>query len=148
MTGQSSILLVEDNDDDAELAVRALRGANLRHPIVRVSDGVEALDYLFGRAAYAGRDIAALPIVVFLDLHLPRLDGIEVLKAVRANALTRCTPIVMLTSSAEDRDRLAAYENYANSYVQKPVNYDTFVETARQLAQYWGTLNIPAPRAA
>jgi two-component system response regulator len=140
-----SILLVEDNDDDAELAVRAFTQANIANTLIRVSDGVEALDYLFCRARYAGRDTRDLPVMVLLDLKLPRLDGIDVLKAIRAHDVTRYLPVVMLTSSDHDRDRLAAYHNQVNSYVKKPVDYDQFVEAARQLGLYWVVLNLPVP---
>src|SRR5689334_16443413 len=107
----ASILLVEDNDDDAELTIRAFAQAKIANPLVRVSDGVEALDYLFGRGSYAQRDLGVQPVVVLLDLKLPRLDGIDVLKAIRADERTRYLPVVMLTSSDHDRDRLAAYQH-------------------------------------
>jgi len=148
MMEQHVILLVEDNDDDAELTARAFAQAKIGNPMVRVSDGVEALDYLFARGAYGSRDKRALPLMVLLDLKLPRLDGLDVLKAIRANDLTRFLPVVMLTSSDHDRDRLAAYHNHVNSYVKKPVDYDQFVEAARQLGLYWILLNLapPAPK--
>jgi len=139
------ILLVEDNDDDAELTVRAFSQANIANPLVRVTDGVEALDYLFGRGRHAARNTRELPVMVLLDLKLPRLDGIDVLKAIRAHDVTRYLPVVMLTSSDHDRDRLAAYRHQVNSYVQKPVDYDQFVEAARQLGLYWVVLNLPVP---
>lgn len=142
-----SILLVEDNDDDAELTLLAFQGAHIVNPIVRAHDGVEALDYLFARGAHAGRDPLELPCVVLLDLRMPRLDGIDVLKAIRANARTSYVPVVLLTSSSEDRDRLAAYELHANSFVQKPVDYDEFVAAARQLGLYWSVINQPPPLA-
>jgi two-component system, response regulator len=140
MTTQQ-ILLVDDNDDDAELAVRAFRQANIATPIVRARDGVDALDFLFARAAYTGRDATQVPAVVLLDLRLPRLDGIDVLKAIRADKRTWHVPVVLLTSSDHDRDRVAAYEHHANSFVQKPVDYDEFVDVARQLGRYWTALN-------
>jgi len=140
-----SILLVEDNDDDAELTVRAFTQANIANSLVRVSDGVEALDYLFARGTYGHRDPRSLPVLVLLDLKLPRLDGIDVLKAIRAHDSTRYLPVVMLTSSDHDRDRLAAYRNQVNSYVKKPVDYDQFVEAARHLGLYWVVLNLPVP---
>jgi two-component system response regulator len=143
-----SILLVEDNDDDAELTVRAFAQANIANALVRVSDGVEALDYLFGRDRYAERNVRDLPILVLLDLKLPRLDGIDVLKAIRGHDATHFLPVVMLTSSDHDRDRLAAYHHQVNSYVKKPVDYDQFVEAARQLGLYWVVLNMPVPRPA
>lgn len=141
----ASILLVEDNEDDAELTVRAFAQAKIANPLVRVADGVEALDYLFGRAAFAGRDTSVLPVVVLLDLKLPRLDGIDVLKAIREHPSTQYLPVVMLTSSDHDRDRLAAYHHRVNSYVKKPVDYDEFVNAARALGLYWVVANLPAP---
>jgi two-component system response regulator len=145
MLEPASILLVEDNPDDAELAVRAFAQAKIANPLVHVSDGVEALDYLFGRGGYAQRDTLLLPAVVLLDLKLPRLDGIDVLKAIRAHALTRYLPVVMLTSSDQERDRLAAYHHRANSYIKKPVDYDRFVDAARQVGHYWAVLNTAVP---
>jgi two-component system response regulator len=136
------VLLVEDNDDDAELTSMAFQKARIANPLVRACDGVEALDYLFARGKYAGRDPGNLPVVVLLDLQLPRVDGIEVLKAIRAGETTKYLPVVILTSSAEDKDRLSAYSHYANSYVRKPVNYDQFVEASRQLGLYWTVMNL------
>ena len=141
----TAILLVEDNDDDVELMLRALRGAAHRDRITRVSDGVGALDYLFGRGVYAGRAVDPLPSIVFLDLRLPRLDGIDVLTQLRADARTAVLPVVMLTTSMEHRDRLAAYKQRVNSYVQKPVDYDEFVKLVRSLVHYWTEINV-APR--
>jgi two-component system response regulator len=147
MTGDvPSILLVEDNDDDAMLTVLAFRHAHVSNPLVRAKDGVEALDYVFGRGAHADRGFAELPAVILLDLKLPRVSGLEVLEAIRADERTRHLPVVILTSSDEDRDRLAAYELHANSFVRKPVDYEKFVEAARQLGLYWMVLNRPAPR--
>jgi two-component system, response regulator len=146
MSDEQSILLVEDNDDDAELTVMAFRAARLRNPIVRVRDGVEALDYLFGRGTYVGRGPDELPAIVLLDLNLPRLGGLEVLKAIRATELTSHLPVVVLTSSDEERDRMAAYSQFANSYVRKPVDYDLFVAAARHLGLYWLVFNRPPPR--
>jgi two-component system response regulator len=147
MTSQQSILLVEDNDDDAELAIMAFKEANILNPLIRVDDGVEALDYLLARGKHAGRT-EELPAVVLLDLNLPRLSGIEVLAAIRGNDRTRHLPVVILTSSTEDKDRLGAYDNRANSYVQKPVDQDRFVTAVRQLGLYWTLLNLPAPPRA
>ncbi len=146
MSPDQIILLVEDNDDDAELTVKAFRDAKIRNQLLRVEDGVEALDYLFARERFAERDMNDLPAVVLLDLKLPRMNGIEVLKAIRADERTRHLPVVILTSSNEDRDRLSAYRELANSYVQKPVDYEQFVDAARQLGLYWVILNQPAPR--
>jgi two-component system response regulator len=146
VTGEHHILLVEDNDDDAELTIRAFRQANVTNPVVRAADGVEALDYLFGRGVHAGRDLADAPAVVLLDLNLPRLSGLDVLKAIREDERTRYLAVVVLTSSAEDRDRIAAYERYANSYVRKPVDFEQFVTASRELGLYWMVLNMPPPR--
>ncbi len=140
------ILLVEDSDDDAVLTRMAFEKARITNPVVRVSDGVEALDYLFAREAYRDRNPGDLPVVALLDLKLPRMSGIDVLKAIRADEGTKNLAVVILTSSAEDKDRLAAYAHYTNSYVQKPVDYNQFVETARQLGLYWAMLNLPSPR--
>lgn len=145
MKSEPIILLVEDNDDDAELTERAFREAKIGNPIVRMEDGVEALDYLFGRGDYADRDTGDLPAIVLLDLNLPRLNGLEVLAAMRADERTRHLPVVVLTSSTEERDRLAAYDQHVNSYVKKPVDYDQFVSAARQLGLYWIVLNVPPP---
>jgi two-component system response regulator len=142
---ESIILLVEDNDDDAELTDRAFKQARVQNPVLRVADGVEALDYLFARGKYASRDVADLPAVVLLDINLPRLGGLEVLAALRKNERTKHLPVVILTSSREDKDRLAAYEHHVNSYVQKPVDYDAFVTAARQLGLYWMVLNVRSP---
>jgi two-component system response regulator len=139
------ILLVEDNDDDAELTARAFAEAKIENPLQHVRDGVEALDYLFCRGQYASRPASELPAVVLLDLQLPRLGGIEVLEAIRSGSITRNLPVVILTSSTEARDRQSAYDGNANSYVQKPVDYTEFVAAARQLGLYWVGLNRPAP---
>lgn len=148
MTPEQIVLLVEDNDDDAELTVMAFEAAHLSNEVVRVRDGVEALDYLFGRQAYAGRDVTDLPALMLLDLNLPRLSGVEVLAAVRAAEHTRYLPVVVLTSSDEERDRLAAYRHFANSYIRKPVDYDQFASAARSLQLYWLVLNRPPPRSS
>jgi len=146
MTTQQAILLVEDNDDDAELTLMAFQAARISNPILRVRDGVEALDYLFGRDSYSGRDLDDLPVVVLLDLNLPRLGGLDVLKAVRSAEHTRHLPVVVLTSSDEEKDRLAAYSQFANSYVRKPVDYAQFGAASRELGLYWLVLNRPPPR--
>jgi two-component system response regulator len=143
---EQSILLVEDNDDDAELAVMAFRQAKITNPLIRARDGVEALDYLFARGKHAQRNVHDLPAVALLDLRLPKLNGHEVLKAIRADERTKHLPIVVLTSSNEEKDRLSAYDQFANSYVLKPVDYDQFVGAARQLGLYWMILNIAPPR--
>lgn len=139
------ILLVEDNDDDAELTIKAFAQAKIKNTIIRVRDGVEALDYLLGRNTYADRHSADLPSVVLLDLNLPKMDGLEVLKIVRASEKIKHLPIVVLTSSKEDKDRLTAYMLYANSYVCKPVDYDNFLLAAKNLGLYWLVLNQPPP---
>jgi CheY-like chemotaxis protein len=143
---EQTILLIEDNDDDAELAMMAFQRAKITNSIVRAHDGVEALDYLFGRGQHAGSDMSELPAVALLDLKLPQLSGLEVLKAIRANERTKHLPVVILTSSNEDKDRLSAYDHFANSYVLKPVDYDQFLTAALQLGLYWMVLNAPPPR--
>jgi two-component system response regulator len=144
-TREPAIVLVEDNDDDAELTTMAFTEARVSNPVVRVSDGLEALDYLFCRGRFAARDPADVPAIVLLDLKLPRLGGLEVLAALRADERTRHLPVVVLTSSAEEGDRLAAYDHHANSYVRKPVDYDAFVAATRTLGMYWMLLNVPPP---
>jgi two-component system response regulator len=139
------ILLVEDRDDDAELTARAFSKARIANPLVRTRDGVEALDYLLGRGAHAARNIAEVPAVILLDLNLPRVSGIEVLTAIRADERIKHVPVVILTSSNEDKDRLAAYQQHANSFVRKPVDYDQFVTATQELGLYWLVLNEPPP---
>jgi two-component system, response regulator len=139
------ILMVEDNDDDAELTQLAFKAARIDNPVVRARDGVEALDYLFCRARFAGRDPGDLPAIVLLDLNMPRVGGLDVLEAIRANERTKYLPVVILTSSDEDKDRMAAYSHFANSYVRKPVDYDQFTSAARDLGLYWLVLNRPHP---
>ena len=136
-----SILLVEDNNDDVELTVMALKEANIVNPVVVARNGVEALDYLWGTNAHAGRDAADQPVVVLLDIKLPLLNGIDVLKRMRQDERTRRTPVVMLTSSTEQADILKTYDLGANSYVRKPVEFEGFVAAARQLGLYWTVLN-------
>lgn len=145
MWGDGTILLVEDNRDDETLTLRAFERNKIRNPIVCVRDGQEALDWLFGEGQYAGRKHPERPAVVLLDLKLPKVDGLEVLRRVRANPATRLTPIVILTSSREDRDRLEGYSLGANSYIQKPVDFEQFVDSIRQLGLYWLVLNEPPP---
>jgi two-component system response regulator len=134
---------VEDNRDDVELTVMALTEAKITNPVVVARDGVEALDYLLGTGAHAGRDTSEQPVVVLLDIKLPLLNGIDVLKRMRADERTRRTPVVMLTSSTEQTDIAQTYELGANSYVQKPVEFEGFVSAARQLGLYWTVLNEP-----
>jgi two-component system, response regulator len=146
MIREKTIFLVEDNDDDVELALRAFQRAKVTNPLVRASDGADALDYLFARGKYAGRDVCDLPALVLLDINMPKLGGLEVLKAIRADKRTKHLPVVMLTSSNEDKDRASAYDHFANSYVVKPADYDKFVVAASQLGLYWMVLNAPPPR--
>jgi CheY-like chemotaxis protein len=138
------ILLVEDNPHDLELTLRALRKNHLANSIVTVSDGEEALDFLFGRGKYAGRDVNNHPKVVFLDLKLPKVDGIEVLRQAKSDERTRKIPIVVVTSSAEERDRVESYDLGVNSYVVKPIQFDSFVKTITDLGFYWMAVNKPA----
>ncbi len=139
------ILLVEDNPDDEVLTLHAFEKNNINYPIVVAHDGVEALDYLLGTGTYAGRNPHDLPLVVLLDLKLPRIDGLEVLRRIRANEDTCLLPVVLLTSSNEEEDRLKGYMLGANSYVRKPVDFDEFVRVAGQLGLYWILLNQPPP---
>jgi two-component system response regulator len=142
------ILLVEDNPDDEALTVRALKKNKILNEVVVARDGVQALDYLFGEGLHAGRDTTEIPQVVLLDLKLPRLDGLEVLRRLRADDRTRLLPIVILTSSNEEQDRITGYGLGANSYVRKPVDFDAFVTAAAQLGLYWLVLNEAPPRRA
>jgi CheY-like chemotaxis protein len=135
------ILVVEDNPDDEELTVRALTSANVGNSVVVARDGAEALDFLFGTGAHAGRDISLLPAVVLLDLKLPKLDGIDVLQRIRADERTRLLPVVILTSSKEQEDIVSSYRLGTNSYVRKPVHFKEFSEAVRQLGLYWFLLN-------
>ena len=138
-----TILLVEDNPDDVELTLRAFERNRLANDIVVVRDGAEALDYLFGTGAHAGRDLSAAPEMVLLDLQLPKVDGLEVLKRIRADERTRRLPVIVLTSSREKRDVLRSYDLGANSFVRKPVDFVEFVDATRQLGLYWLALNEP-----
>lgn len=140
------ILLVEDNPDDEELALRAFERGQVGNPIVVARDGVEALDYLFGTGPHAGRDSAAMPAMVLLDLKLPRLDGLEVLRRIRSDQRTRYLPVVVLTSSREEQDVVESYSLGANSYVRKPVDFGEFVDAVRHLGMYWLLLNEPPQR--
>ena len=143
MSNPLEILLVEDNPHDAELTIRALKKHHLANKLVHLADGQEALDFLFGTGAYEGRDVHHQPKVVLLDLKLPKVDGIEVLRRLRADARTRLLPIVMLTSSREDRDVLQTYELGVNSYIVKPVDFDSFSEEVSKLGLYWLLVNEP-----
>jgi two-component system, response regulator len=148
MMGGKVILLVEDNPDDEALAVRALKKNNILNEIAVARDGVEALEYLFGEGAYAGRDAKLAPQVILLDLKLPKLDGLGVLQRLRADPRTKLLPVVLLTSSTEEEDMFKGYDLGANSYVRKPVDFDQFKEAIRQLSLYWLVLNEPPPRRA
>jgi two-component system response regulator len=139
------ILLVEDNPDDELLTLRALRKNNVLNEVVVARDGVEALDYLFGTGEYAGRDTSVTPQLILLDLKLPKIDGLEVLKRLRADERTRLLPVVILTSSREQQDMLDGYGLGANSYVRKPVNFEQFVRAVEQLKLYWLVLNEAPP---
>jgi len=140
------ILLVEDNAQDELLALRALKKAHVANRVDVVRDGQQALDYLFRSGEYADRDGPELPTVVLLDIGLPRLTGLEVLQRLRANERTRLLPVVILTSSDEDADRLASYENGANSFVRKPLAFGEFAETVARLGVYWLATNEPLQR--
>lgn len=140
------ILLVEDNADDAELTMLALKQNRVRNPVQWVKDGAEALDYLLCRGAYAERADPRPPVLVLLDLKLPKVDGLEVLRQMRADPRVRLTPVVILTSSSEEKDMVQGYGLGANSYVRKPVDFAQFHEATRQLALYWLVLNQPPPR--
>ena len=140
------MLLVEDNPDDEELTLVALQENNIGNPVVVVRDGAEALDYLFGTGPYEGDEARFLPVVVLLDLKLPKLNGLEVLRRLRANDRTKFLPVVVLTSSREEQDRIQSYSLGANSYVRKPVDFGQFVEAVKQLGLYWLVLNEPPPQ--
>ncbi len=140
-----TILLVEDNPDDEVLTLRALKKNNITNKVVVARDGAEALDYFFGTGKFAGRDTSVQPQVTLLDLKLPKVDGLEVLKRLRADDRTRLLPVVILTSSNEEQDRLKGYGLGANSYVRKPVDFDQFMEAVRQLGLYWLLLNERPP---
>jgi len=143
---EKMILLVEDNPDDEELTTRALRQAKIANEIVVARDGAEAVDFLFGEGAYAGRDVSRTPAVVLLDLKLPKLSGLDVLDRLRADPRTRLVPAVILTSSSEEEDMLKSYQLGANSYVRKPVDFGQFAQAVSQLGIYWLLLNQPVPK--
>ena len=143
---QIQILLVEDNPDHVEMTLRAFKESNVRNEIAVARDGAEALDYLFGTGAYAGRDADIMPEVVLLDLKLPKIDGMEVLRRIRGNELTKLLPVVILTSSNEERDLINGYSQGANSYIRKPVDFIQFSEAIRQVGLYWLVVNEPPPK--
>jgi two-component system response regulator len=142
---EKMILLVEDNADDEELTLRALRQAKIANEIFIARDGEEALDFIFSRGAHEKRDSARMPAVILLDLKLPKVGGHEVLKELRADPRTRLIPVVVLTSSSEDEDMLRSYQSGANSYVRKPVEFGAFAHAVSQLGMYWVLLNQPPP---
>ena len=139
------ILLVEDNPDDEALTIRALKKCNIANGVEVARNGAEALDSLFGTGTHAGREFALLPQLILLDLKLPKVDGLEVLKRIRADVRTRLMPVVILTSSKEEQDLIASYSGGANSYIRKPVDFTQFTEAVRQLGLYWLVLNEAAP---
>lgn len=148
MTEKAVLLLVEDNPDDEALAVRALKKNHVLNEVIVVRDGAEALDYLYGTGKYEGRDVAKQPEVVLLDLKLPKVDGLEVLKRIRSDERTKYLPVVVLTSSSEEKDLVESYKLGANSYIRKPVDFQQFSEAIQQLRLYWLVLNVPAPNNA
>ena len=136
-----TILLVEDNPDDVQLTLRALKKNNIMNEIIVAEDGVEALDYLFGTGKFSGRDMNFMPQLILLDLKMPKMDGLEVLLRIRADERTKLLPVVVLTTSSEDIDRIESYKLGANSYVRKPVDFNQFAEAVNQLGLYWLVLN-------
>jgi two-component system response regulator len=140
---QHLILLVEDNPDDEALTLRAFKKNSIANEVCVVRDGAEALDYLFCSGAYANRDAALVPELILLDLKLPKVDGLEVLRRIRGDERTRLQPVVVLTTSNEERDIISSYRLGANSYIRKPVDFDQFIEAVRQLGLYWLLLNQP-----
>jgi two-component system response regulator len=139
------ILLVEDNPDDVDLTLRAFKQNNIFNKVVVARDGVEALDYLMGTGIHAGRDVKDLPVVTLLDLKLPKMDGLEVLKRIRSSEMTKLLPVVILTSSNEEKDLINGYTLGANSYIRKPVDFTHFVEAIKSLGLYWLVWNEPVP---
>jgi two-component system, response regulator len=148
MVSARSILLVEDNPDDAALTLRALRKTAILSEITWVHDGAEALDYLFHAGAYATRSTSPLPTLVVLDLNLPKIDGLEVLHRIRSDQHLQCLPVVILTSSKEQQDLIRSYRLGANSYIHKQIDFLRFTETVREMKSYWLTLNEPPPQLA
>jgi CheY-like chemotaxis protein len=142
---EKMILLVEDNPNDEELTLRALRKANIANEVFVARDGQEAIDFLFGTGQHAGREPPKVPAVVLLDLKLPKLDGIDVLQRMRADPRTKLVPVVVLTSSSEDEDMLRSYQSGANSYVRKPIEFSAFADAVTQLGMYWLLLNQNPP---
>jgi two-component system response regulator len=139
------ILLVEDNPDDVELTLRALKRANIYNEVVVLKDGAEALDYFDGTGLHSGRDTNVIPAVILLDIKLPKVSGLEVLKHIRSNSITQVIPVVILTSSKEEMDVLNGYKLGANSYIRKPVDFIRFTDAVQKLGMYWLLLNEPPP---
>ncbi len=140
--GERVILLVEDNPDDEALTLRALNKNNIANQVVVARDGAEALDYLFGTGVHKGRNVAHQPQLILLDLKLPKIDGLEVLKRLRSDHRTKHVPVVVLTSSMEQRDIVACYDDGANSYIRKPVDFEEFLKAVNQLGMYWLLMNV------
>ncbi len=145
MENSDTIMLVEDNPDDVELTLRAFRKNNIANQTVVVNDGLAALDYLFGKGAYEGRNTKEQPKLILLDLKLPKMNGLQVLEQLRKSEITKLLPVVILTSSKEESDLVASYRNGANSYVRKPVDFNQFVEAVRGIGLYWLLINEPPP---
>ena len=139
------IMLVEDNPDDEELTLRALKKGNILNEVVVARDGAEALEYLFGTGAYEGRDLSVMPLMILLDLRMPKVDGLEVLDRIRGDDRTKRLNVVILTSSKEEADIVRGYDLNVNSYIRKPVNFDQFTEAIKQVGLYWLVLNVPPP---
>ena len=142
---QKTILLVEDNPNDEMLTIRALKKNNILNEVIVVRDGVQALDYLFAEGVHQGRDLNNRPEVILLDLKLPKIDGLEVLKRIKSNEQTKLIPVVVLTTSNEDQDLISSYQYGANSYIRKPVDFDQFIKAVGQLGLYWLILNESPP---
>jgi CheY-like chemotaxis protein len=145
MKDRDTLVLIEDNPDDAALAMRALRNNKIANNVVLLEDGAKALDYLFATGQFEGRNVSDAPCLILLDLKLPRIDGLDVLKRIREDERTKLIPVVVLTSSSEERDLVESYNLGANSYILKPVDFEQFVEAVQTLGLYWLVLNEPAP---
>jgi two-component system, response regulator len=143
MISQVEVLLVEDNVHDAEMTIRSLKKVNLANNLVHVRDGEEALEFIFGQGKFAGRDLINAPKVILLDIKMPKVDGIEVLRRLKANDATRCIPVVIMTSSKEELDIISSYALGVNSYVVKPVDFEGFAKAVSQLGLYWLITNQP-----